>query len=68
MPIITTGTDSMYPKKIKDKALSAVSHQLRRLRDLSIVKRRREGQILYYSLDDDHVVDLLKIGLEHVRD
>ena len=35
---------------------SAVSHQLRRLRDLSLVKRRREGQILFYSLGDDHVV------------
>ncbi len=47
---------------------SAMSHQLRRLKDLSIVKRRREGQILYYSLVDSHVSDLLKIGLEHVHD
>ena len=47
---------------------SAVSHQLRRLRDLSLVKRRREGQILFYSLGDDHVVGLLKVGLEHVRE
>jgi len=45
---------------------SAVSHQLRRLKDLALVKHRREGQILFYSLDDDHVVDLLKVGLEHV--
>ncbi|MCP4666508.1 MAG: winged helix-turn-helix transcriptional regulator, partial [Deltaproteobacteria bacterium] len=34
---------------------SAVSHQLRRLKDLALVKHRREGQILFYSLDDDHV-------------
>lgn len=47
---------------------SAVSHQLRRLKDLSLIRSRREGQILYYSLDDDHVADLLKIGLEHVRE
>lgn len=47
---------------------SAVSHQLRRLRDLHLVKNRREGQILYYSLDDDHVSQLLNIGLEHVRE
>ena len=47
---------------------SAVSHQLRRLKDLALVKRRREGQVLYYSLDDDHVADLLNIGLEHARD
>jgi DNA-binding transcriptional ArsR family regulator len=45
---------------------SAVSHQLRRLKDLALVKNRREGQILFYSLDDDHVAALLKVGLEHV--
>jgi DNA-binding transcriptional ArsR family regulator len=47
---------------------SGVSHQLRRLKDLALVKHRREGQILYYSLDDDHVAGLLKVGLEHVRE
>ena len=45
---------------------SAVSHQLRRLKDLALVKRRRDGQVLYYALDDDHVASLLNIGLEHV--
>ncbi len=47
---------------------SAVSHHLRRLKDLALVKVRRDGQILYYSLDDDHVADLLKVGLDHVRE
>ena len=47
---------------------SAVSHQIRRLKDLSLVKNRREGQVLYYSLDDQHVADLLKVGLDHVRE
>jgi ArsR family transcriptional regulator, lead/cadmium/zinc/bismuth-responsive transcriptional repressor len=47
---------------------SAVSHQLRHLKDLDLVKQRRDGQILYYSLNDDHVAELLKIGLEHVRE
>lgn len=47
---------------------SAVSHQLRRLKDLALVKRRRDGQVLYYSLDDDHVAGLLNVGLEHVRE
>jgi DNA-binding transcriptional ArsR family regulator len=47
---------------------SAVSHQLRRLKDLALVKSRREGQIIYYSLDDDHVEELLKVGLEHLRE
>lgn len=47
---------------------SAVSHQLRRLKDLALVKKRRAGQIIYYSLDDEHVADLLDVGLEHVRE
>ncbi|MBW2296132.1 MAG: winged helix-turn-helix transcriptional regulator [Deltaproteobacteria bacterium] len=47
---------------------SAVSHQLRRLRDLTLVKNRRDGQTLYYSLDDDHVSDLIDTGLEHLRE
>lgn len=47
---------------------SAVSHQLRQLKDLAIVRNRREGKILYYRLDDSHVSDLLKTGLEHIRE
>jgi len=47
---------------------SAVSHQLRRLKDLALVRNRREGPVLYYSLDDEHVADLLEVGLEHVRE
>jgi len=47
---------------------SAVSHQLRRLRELALVKRRREGQVLYYTLDDEHVSALLDVGLVHARE
>ena len=47
---------------------SAVSHQLRRLKDLSLVRSRREGQVVYYGLDDKHVVLLLDIGLRHIRE
>ena len=47
---------------------SAVSHQLRRFKDLSLVKTRRNGQVVYYSLDDKHVVLLLDIGLRHIRE
>jgi len=47
---------------------SAVSHHLRRLKDLALVRNRREGQVLYYSLDDDHVAGLMRMGLEHVRE
>jgi len=46
---------------------SAISHQLRILRALKIVKNRREGKIIYYSIDDDHVVSLINMSLSHVR-
>lgn len=47
---------------------SAVSHQLRKLRDLALVRNRREGQVLFYALDDNHIEALLNIGLEHSRE
>jgi len=47
---------------------SAVSHQLRRLKDLALVKNRRDGQIIYYTLDDAHVAELLNVGLDHVNE
>ena len=47
---------------------SAVSHQLRRLKDLNLVKKRRAGQVIYYSLDDRCVKELLTVGIEHVRE
>lgn len=47
---------------------SAVSHQLRRLRETGIVKHRREGQVLYYMLNDIHVETLLNVGLDHIRE
>jgi len=47
---------------------SAISHQLRRFKDLALVKSRREGQVIYYSLDDEHVAELLNIGLAHVTE
>jgi DNA-binding transcriptional ArsR family regulator len=47
---------------------SAVSHQLRLLRTLKLVKNRREGTILYYHLADEHVSELVKIALEHVQE
>ncbi len=49
-------------------SVSAVSHQLRLLRGLRLVKFRREGRLAYYSLDDHHVALLLELGLEHVGD
>jgi DNA-binding transcriptional ArsR family regulator len=44
---------------------SAISHQLRLLRDRGLVSARRDGQRVIYSLADDHVATLIKVGLEH---
>jgi DNA-binding transcriptional ArsR family regulator len=44
---------------------SAVSQQLRRLRDLALVRTRRDAQCLYYSLNDHHVAELITVGLDH---
>jgi DNA-binding transcriptional ArsR family regulator len=46
---------------------SAVSHQLRGLRHMRIVRNRRDGRQVYYALDDDHVVRLYRMGLDHVQ-
>ena len=47
---------------------SAVSHQLKMLRLANLVKFRREGQVVYYSLADDHVRAILEMGFEHIRE
>ncbi|OEU65111.1 MAG: transcriptional regulator [Desulfobacterales bacterium PC51MH44] len=47
---------------------SAVSHQLRILRNLKIVRYRREGKIVFYRLDDEHVSSLISQSLEHVKE
>lgn len=49
-----------------DMSQSAVSHQLRTLRDLHLVRWRREGRQIFYALDDEHVTDLFQRGLDHV--
>ena len=46
---------------------SAVSHQLRSLRDLRLAKSRREGREIFYTLDDDHIRELYELGLKHVQ-
>jgi len=47
---------------------SAVSHQLRKLKDLRLVKRRKSSKMVYYSLDDDHIRKLLTQGIDHVHE
>ena len=51
-----------------DLTQSAVSHQLRLLRAAKLVKFRKEGKIVFYSLDDDHVRNLFAQGLKHVKE
>jgi DNA-binding transcriptional ArsR family regulator len=47
---------------------SATSHQLRLLRGMHLVRPRRAGQMIFYSLDDQHIVRLFAQGLEHVQE
>lgn len=47
---------------------SAVSHSLRALRQMKLVKFRKEGKIAYYKLDDDHIAHLLDEGFEHIEE
>jgi len=54
--------------EIMEMGSSAVSHQLRVLRAAKIVKFRRDGKNVIYSLDDDHVRSLIETGLEHVQE
>lgn len=45
---------------------SAISHQLRFLRQSDLVRVRRDGKAMFYSLADDHVEEILKMGMEHI--
>lgn len=51
-----------------DMSESAVSHQLRLLRGARIVRPRREGRMIFYALDDRHVLTLFRQGLRHVQE
>ncbi len=47
---------------------SAISHQLKTLRQADLVKFRREGKVIYYSLKDDHVREIFETGMEHINE
>lgn len=47
---------------------SAISHQLKVLRQAKLVKIRKVGKIVYYSLDDDHIKEIVSLGLLHVNE
>ena len=47
---------------------SAISHQLRTLKQSRLVKFRREGKTIFYALDDDHIFSILRQGMEHIQE
>lgn len=47
---------------------SAISHQLRSLKEANLVKYRKEGKVVFYSLKDDHVREIFEKGMEHIRE
>lgn len=53
---------------VLDMTISAVSHQLRVLRNMRLVKFRKAGKMVYYSLDDEHIVRLFKVAYDHVNE
>jgi ArsR family transcriptional regulator len=53
--------------EVVEMSQSLVSHQLRILRNLRLVKYRKEGKMVFYSLDDDHIINLFTQGLAHIR-
>lgn len=54
--------------QILNLSQSAVSHQLKLLKDAKLVRFRREGKIIFYSLDDEHVRTILSMGMEHIEE
>lgn len=53
--------------QVMGMSIQAVSHHLRLLKAANIVRYRRDGKVVYYALDDDHVSNLIREGLAHVR-
>lgn len=53
---------------VLNKTTSAISHQLRVLRQADLVKFRKEGKVVFYSLNDEHVKELIKVGYVHVTE
>ena len=54
--------------KILNLSQPSASHQLKILKDAKLVKFRKEGKIVFYALDDDHVRNILSMGMEHIEE
>ncbi len=46
---------------------SSISHQLSKMRDAGIVKCKKEGKTVYYSLDDNHISEIFEVGIKHIN-
>ena len=70
--VMVTLSDSEMPVMEIAEALgmeqSTISHQLRVLRQNKLVRVRREGKQMYYSLDDDHVKKIIEMGMDHIME
>lgn len=53
---------------ITNSSDSAISHQLRILKQAKLVKSRKDGKVVYYSLKDEHVIQLFETGREHIEE
>ena len=54
--------------QILDMNQSAISHQLRTLKQMNLVRSRRDGKTVFYSLADDHIKSILSQGMEHINE
>lgn len=54
--------------KVLHMSQSAISHQLRVLKQMDLVKNRREGKTIFYSLADEHIINILSQGLDHIEE
>lgn len=46
---------------------SSISHQLSKMKDVGLVKSRKSGKTVYYSLDDEHISEIFEVGIEHIN-
>lgn len=68
--LCTIAHDEVFVNNIAEKvgiSKSAVSHQLKILKDEGLVKARRDGKNIFYSLDDQHVIDIMDIAFIHIE-
>ena len=54
--------------RVLEMGQSAISHQLRVLKQGRLVRNRRAGKVIYYQLDDDHIKEIIDSGLEHIEE